>query len=51
MSEYKHYKLVVIINEDVSDASMLTFHGKNIEYSDKQDIVTKNIICRNNKFN
>ena len=33
--------MVVSINEDVADASFLTFHGKKIEYCDKQEIVTK----------
>ena len=34
----KQYKLVISINEYFAAASLLTLHGNNIEYSDKQDI-------------
>ena len=40
MSKDKDYQLVVSSNKDVVDASLLYFHGDNIEYSDEKDIVT-----------
>ena len=32
--------MVVDSNEDIAATSLLTLHGKNNEYSDKQDMVT-----------
>ena len=35
-----YYPVVVRINEDVAEMSMLSLHGENNEKSEKQDIVT-----------
>ena len=40
MSKNKESQLVVIINENVAAVSFIYFHVKNIEYSEKQDIVS-----------
>ena len=40
MSKNKESQLVVISEEDVASASLLTFHGYNIEEYDTQYIVT-----------
>ena len=41
MSKNIEYQLNVVSNEYIEDASLLTLHGENIEWYDKQDIVTK----------
>ena len=40
MSKYKDYLLVVKSSKDVASELLVSLHGDNIEYSDKQDIVT-----------
>ena len=40
MSKDEYYLLVVSINEYVSDGPLLSLHGNNIEYYEKQDKVT-----------
>ena len=40
MSKNKEYRLVVVSNEYVAAVSLINFQRDNIEYSDKQEIVT-----------
>ena len=40
MSKNKESQLVVGINEDVAATSLLYLHSNNVEYYDKQDIVS-----------
>ena len=40
LSKDTYYPLVVVINEDVAAASLLSLNGNNKKYSEKQDIVT-----------
>ena len=40
MSKNKEYQLVVGSNEYVAAESLISLHDDNIEYSDKQDIVS-----------
>ena len=40
MSKYKDYSSVIKSTKDVASELLVSLHGDNIEYSDKQDIVT-----------